>query len=283
MRSMRPSARTNCRWQTMQARNQNHAPERCLPPKLHAAHLPYRNGRQSSTDVETNVQQPRAAQPRLPAYSLLSTFLVKVCYNAVPPQVCCAPVCSTPINVSRNASRKACIPQRRRTTGLNTSDRVLQDSTTRGSDRSRGAVRRRARVMPLQDRYCVGSTGGRYGWWFHWPVYCEPNKSALEGFRSLPYPDAQSGDAPDAAAGVPPALVTVIASDGGESDMVRELKMPLISRRSSDTWSFGAVVLSLMKSLIDRMMGGHASSLGSHQSDGPTPMDSSMRLRSTSE
>jgi hypothetical protein len=31
------------------------------------------------------------------------------------------------------------------------------------------------------------------------------------------------------------ALVTVIVSEDGESEMVRELKMPLISRRSSDT------------------------------------------------
>jgi hypothetical protein len=77
--------------------------------------------------------------------------------------------------------------------------------------------------------------------------------------------------------------VTVIVSEGGESEMVRELKMPLISRRSSETWSLGAVVLSLMKSLIDRMMGGQASSFGSHQSDGGAPIDSSMRLRSTSE
>ena len=79
------------------------------------------------------------------------------------------------------------------------------------------------------------------------------------------------------------ALVTVMPSEGGESEIVIELKMPRISRKSSDTWSLGAVVRSLMKSLIERMMGGHASSSGSHQSDGPAPIDSSMRFRRTSE
>jgi len=85
-------------------------------------------------------------------------------------------------------------------------------------------------------------------------------------------------------AGSPPSLlVNVTVSDEGESEIVRELKMPLISRRSSDTGSFGFDVRSLMKSLMERMMGGQPSSLGNHQSDGPAPIDSSMRLRRTSE
>jgi hypothetical protein len=69
----------------------------------------------------------------------------------------------------------------------------------------------------------------------YWPGFCDPYDSAIDGLRSLLYPDAQSGDPPDITDGVPPALITVVVSDDGESDMVRELKMPLISRRSSDT------------------------------------------------
>jgi hypothetical protein len=81
----------------------------------------------------------------------------------------------------------------------------------------------------------------------------------------------------------PSALVIVVLSDGGESDMVREVKIPLISRRSSETWSLGVCVRSLMKSLIERMIGGHSSSFGSHQSAAGAPIDSSIRLRRTSE
>jgi hypothetical protein len=77
-------------------------------------------------------------------------------------------------------------------------------------------------------------------------------------------------------------LVTVMLSDPGESEMVRLLNIPLISRRSSEIWSFGAVDRSRMKSLIDRIIGGHDSSLGNHQSDGAMPQDSSMRFRITS-
>ena len=117
----------------------------------------------------------------------------------------------------------------------------------------------------------------------YWPEYCDPYASALDDLRSLPYPEAQSGDPPGMPAGALSALVTVMLSEGGESEMVRELKIPLISRKSSDTWSLGAVVLSLMKSLIERMMGGQDSSFGNHQSDGPAPIDSSIRLRRTSE
>lgn len=72
-------------------------------------------------------------------------------------------------------------------------------------------------------------------------------------------------------------------SEGGESEIVREVKMPLISRKSSETWSLGVCVRSLMKSLIERMMGGQDSSFGSHQSEGPAPIDSSIRFRRTSE
>jgi hypothetical protein len=115
----------------------------------------------------------------------------------------------------------------------------------------------------------------------YWPECCDPSVSAIDGLRSLLYPD-QSGD-PPCAEEVLSALVTVMVSEEGESEMVRELKMPLISRRSSDTWSLGAVVLSFIKSLMERMMGGQDSSLGSHQSDGPAPIDSSIRLRRTSE
>lgn len=60
-------------------------------------------------------------------------------------------------------------------------------------------------------------------------------------------------------------------SSGGEFEMVRVPKIPRISRRFSETSSLGAVVRSWMKSLIDRMMGGHPSSSGSHQSDGEIP------------
>ena len=65
--------------------------------------------------------------------------------------------------------------------------------------------------------------------------------------------------------------------------MVRVLKMPFISRKSSEIWSLGAVVLSRMKFLIERIMGGQPSSLGSHQSEGPIPHPSRNLLRKTSE
>jgi hypothetical protein len=78
--------------------------------------------------------------------------------------------------------------------------------------------------------------------------------------------------------GVWPALYS-----GGESEIVSVLKMPFISRKSSETWSLGAVVRSLMKFLIERIMGGQSSSLGSHQSEGLMPHPSSIRLRKTLE
>lgn len=151
----------------------------------------------------------------------------------------------------------------------------MRPSVIRGSGRNVRVVLVNGGNRAARDYACLAA--------FYWPMYCDPYASAFDGLRSLLYPDAQSGDPPDMAVGAPSALVTVIVSEGGESDIVRELKIPLISRRSSDTWSLGAVVLSLMKSLMERIMGGQASSFGSHQSDGPAPIDSSIRLRRTSE
>lgn len=72
--------------------------------------------------------------------------------------------------------------------------------------------------------------------------YCGPDMcaSAFDDLRSLPYPDAQSGELyiSDPGTLIAPklsALVTVMLSEGGESEMVMELKMPLISRRSLET------------------------------------------------
>ena len=107
---------------------------------------------------------------------------------------------------------------------------------------------------------------------------------AFDDLRSLEYQSGEPYMSPCVLMVPKPSeLVTVMLSEGGESERLRELKMPRISRRSSETWSLGAWVRSLMKSLIERMIGGQLSSLGSHQSDGGAPMPSSMRLRSTSE
>lgn len=73
--------------------------------------------------------------------------------------------------------------------------------------------------------------------------YCDPGPyaSAFDGFWSFAN---QSGEPyislPCLLERAPSALVTVMLSEGGESEMVRELNMPRISRRSSDTWSLGA-------------------------------------------
>lgn len=77
--------------------------------------------------------------------------------------------------------------------------------------------------------------------------------------------------------GTPPLAMTpsigvwLDFSEGGESEIVRVEKTPLISLKSSEVWSFGAVVRSCMKSLIDRMIGGQSSSFGSHQSECSMP------------